>query len=291
MKRLRFRKDLGKPSLIQKVRACFASINDPIVGRKFTLCDYLMAGLAVFVFKYSSLLNFDKATRTEKIKRNLKNLFGIDIIPSDSGLRKRLDILCPSSLRKVFTSLFALVQRGKLLEPMTMFNGMYLLAVDGTGFFSSNRVCCDHCCEKVHKNGSKTWFHQMLVAAICHPYYRYVVPLMPEPIMRSDGATKNDCEQAAAARFFPKFREEHPHLRCVVLQMAYHRMGHIFNCSKIAISASSLSPNPGIISIYSICWKKIQMFAILPQPIQMALFMSSDILKMFPSMHRILTYG
>jgi hypothetical protein len=35
---------------------------------------------------------------------------------------------------------------------------------------------------------------------------------MPEPIVKQDGHSKNDCELNAAKRFFPAFRRDHPHL-------------------------------------------------------------------------------
>lgn len=37
-------------------------------------------------------------------------------IPSDTQMRKRLDLLSPSVLRPAFTRLFALLQRAKILE-------------------------------------------------------------------------------------------------------------------------------------------------------------------------------
>jgi hypothetical protein len=38
---------------------------------------------------------------------------------------------------------------------------------------------------------------------------------MPEPILKQDGKTKNDCERNALKRFLPKFRQDHPHLRVI----------------------------------------------------------------------------
>jgi hypothetical protein len=38
-----------------------------------------------------------------------------------------------------------------------------------------------------------TYYHQMFCAAIVHPDIKMVLPLAPEPIMKTDGATKNDC--------------------------------------------------------------------------------------------------
>jgi hypothetical protein len=58
----------------------------------------------------------------------------------------------------------------------------------------------------------------MLAASLVHPDHREVIPLMPEPIIKQDGQTKNDCERNAAKRFFEKFRKDHPHLAVIVIE-------------------------------------------------------------------------
>jgi hypothetical protein len=68
----------------------------------------------------------------------------------------------------------------------------------------------------VHRNGSITYTHQLLGAAIIHPDQRAVIPLMPEPIIPRDGTAKNDCERHAAKRFVAKLRQDHPHLKFIV---------------------------------------------------------------------------
>src|SRR5712664_1212968 len=62
------------------------------------------------------------------------------------------------------------------------------------------------------------YYHQMLGAALIHPDFREVIPLMPEPIIKQDGTEKNDCERNAAKRFIAKLRQDHPHLQCIVTE-------------------------------------------------------------------------
>ena len=92
------------------------------------------------------------------------------------------------------------------------------MALDGTGYFSSPTIHCASCLHKVHRNGSITYYHQMLGAAIIHPDFREVIPLMPEPIVKPDGTAKNDCERNAAKRFIAKLRQDHPHLKCIITE-------------------------------------------------------------------------
>ena len=99
-------------------------------------------------------------------------------------------------------------------------DGHYLLSVDGTGYFSSSSVHCASCCEKHHRDGRTTYYHQMLGAVLVHPQHRVVLPLAPEPIVKGDRASKNDCERNAAKRLLSDVRREHPHLKLVVVEDA-----------------------------------------------------------------------
>jgi len=69
-----------------------------------------------------------------------------------------------------------------------------------------------------HSEEHVMYYHNMYCAAIVHPYMRLVLPFAPEPIMKADGDTKNDCERNAAKRFFADTRREHPHLKLIVVE-------------------------------------------------------------------------
>ncbi len=204
-------------TLNQIVRKNFARIKDTSKRSKsIALVDQIMSGYALFSLKYPSLLQFDMQSSKENIKNNLTCVFGIENIPSDTHMRARLDRLDPKLLRRVFASLFSQVQRSKKLELYKYYDNRYLMPLDGTGYFLSKAVHCDHCCSKNHKDGSVSYYHQMLSGAIVHPDYKVVLPFAPEPIMKSDGSAKNDCELRCAERFLSNLKREHPHLRLIV---------------------------------------------------------------------------
>src|SRR3989442_2144671 len=209
------RKHLAADALFRLVRNGFAGIlDDRTDDTGISLTDALMSAFAMFSLKSPSLLAFDK----ERAEGNLQTIYGIARAPCDTYMRERIDPVSPESLRPLFTGVFRQLQRGKALEPMMFLHGYYLLALDGTGYFSSKTIHCKSCMQKVHRNGSITYYHQMLGAAIIHPDFREVIPLMPEPIMKQDGTEKNDCERNAAKRFIVKLRQEHPHLKFIVTE-------------------------------------------------------------------------
>jgi hypothetical protein len=179
-----------------------------------SLRDALLSAFAMFSLKDPSLLAFDQ----RRNDANLKALFGIGQIPSDTQTREILDPLDPEHLRPTFGDVFRQLQRGKALEPFEFYNGCYLLSLDGTGYFSSQQIHCPSCQVKEHKNGTVTYEHQMLAAVLVHPDFKEVIPLAPEPIQKQDGSTKNDCERNAARRLLQKIRREHPRLKLIVVE-------------------------------------------------------------------------
>jgi hypothetical protein len=209
------RKHLSADALLRLVYSGFANIPDDRPDDvDISLADVLMSAFAMFSLKSPSLLAFDQ----QRAEGNLHTIYGIERVPCDTYMREILDPVSPKSLRPVFTSLFRQLQRGKALEEMVFLDGYYLLALDGTGYFSSTTIHCEACLQRVHRNGSITYYHQMLGAAIIHPDVRTVIPLMPEPIGTHDGTDKNDCERNAAKRFIVKLRQDHPHLKFIVTE-------------------------------------------------------------------------
>jgi hypothetical protein len=209
------RKHLSADALFGLLRNGFSKVpHHRSDGSKMTMADALMAGFAMVSLKCPSLLDYDQ----QRADANLKTIYGIQCPPGDSYRREVLDPLAPESLRPSFKTACRQLQRGKALEEMVFFKGCYLLALDGTGYFSSKKMHCQSCLEKHQRDGSTTYAHQMVGAALIHPDRREVIPLMPEPIVKQDGTEKNDCERNAAKRFMAKLRQDYPHLQFIVTE-------------------------------------------------------------------------
>jgi hypothetical protein len=200
---------LSADVLLGVVRAEFEQVPDSRADNaSLDLADALMSGYALFALKDPSLLAFDERRTTD---RNLHTIFKIGQVPSDTQMRTLLDEVELADLRPVYRRLHReLAARGQL-RSYVFLAGSYLVSLDGTGYFSSKKVHCPACQQKVNaKTGEITYYHQLLGGVIIHPDLPQVIPVMPEPILRLDGDAKNDCERNAAKRFLDQLASDYP---------------------------------------------------------------------------------
>jgi hypothetical protein len=143
-------------------------------------------------------------------------LFAVDQIPSDTHMRDIIDAIDSGYLRPIFKDFYMRLQRNKYLEQFQIFPSMYYFPIDGSQFFSSNEIHCEQCLVKNHQNGTKSYSHQILQGGIMHPDCSEVIPFMPEQIVNTDGATKQDCEMNSAKRFIQNLRQDFPNLGLLI---------------------------------------------------------------------------
>jgi hypothetical protein len=212
----RTRRSLSADALFALLRKRFESVQDQRAEIQLTypLVDVLMSALAMFVFKDPSLLAF--VDRQDD--PSLQNIFKIEKIPSDSQMRDILDPIDVEPLNEAFADIFAELQRGGVLKSFRFFDGGYLVAIDGTGYFSSSNIRCPDCLVKKSKDGKTRYAHQAVAAVLIHPKRREVIPLAIEPIVKQDGETKNDCERNATRRLLQRIKKQHPKLKLTVTE-------------------------------------------------------------------------
>ena len=179
---------------------------------KISLHDAIMSALAVMHLKYPSLLAFEKDKPKAEVVHNLRTLYHVKRIPSDSYMRDLIDPIETIHFRKLFTLLFAKVQRSKWLKHFQYLEEGYLAPIDGTGHFTSGTIHCPECCCKKPESKNSQYYHQLLAICLVKPGVKEVLPLMPEPIIQQVDASKNDCEKNALKRLLEHVRCEHPHL-------------------------------------------------------------------------------
>lgn len=85
------------------------------------------------------MLEFQRRFQDQIQRNNLSTVFGVKEIPSDSQLREVMDTHEYTALSNVFRQWFAKLQRSKKLESYQVMGGYYLVSLDGSEYFSSEK--------------------------------------------------------------------------------------------------------------------------------------------------------
>jgi len=171
----------------------------------YMIVDAALGAFAVFFTQSPSFLDFQRTMALAKGISNAATLFGMRGIPCDNQIRNLLDRVPPNALFELFVGVLGGLKKYGYLEPYRSINGTFLVAMDGTQYFSSNEIHCKNCTVKHHKNGSTSYSHTVITPVITIPGTNRVFPLEPEFIVPQDGHAKQDCENAAAKRWLQTF--------------------------------------------------------------------------------------
>jgi hypothetical protein len=212
------KKHLSFSALRKALSELFNSIDDNRQAGKvdYSLHDCLMSALAMMFFQDPSVLSFQRRMQDSMQSNNLKTQFGVSTIPTDNSLRQSMDDVDTEAIHPAFSILFQRLQRGKQLNPYRLDSGHYLVALDGSQYFSSEKINCPSCLTYKGVRGSLRYSHQILQAVMLHPHMRQVLPLAPEPVANTDGHKKQDCEINAGKRIVKKIRATHPKLNIMI---------------------------------------------------------------------------
>jgi len=96
--------------------------------------------------------------------------------------------------------------------------GHVMMGADGTGIFADGKFHCRQCLTQEHKDGSKTYLHNVLeIKALGHD--GMAISVLTEPQLNPEDGKydKQDCETKAFHRARPTLKELFPHLRIVHL--------------------------------------------------------------------------
>jgi len=171
----------------------------------YRMRDLAMSAFSVFFTQSPSFLSFQRSMQENQGKNNCRTLFGVETIPSDNQIRNVLDGVPTRCLGSVYESCVGLLIDEGYLKDYRGVQGQLLVALDGTRFFDSEAINCSGCSTMVMSNGSTSYYHGVLTAAVVAPGSQRVIALEPEMIRAQDGSEKQDCEYKAAKRWMERW--------------------------------------------------------------------------------------
>lgn len=170
-------------------------------NKKYEMRDAILSAFASFFIQCPSFLSYQRLMEQNKGNNNGRTLFDINVIPSDNQIRNLLDPIAPRYIFPVFSDAFLFLKETKILDTYRSNLDTYLIALDGTWFHSSEKIFCNSCLHKDHKDGKRTYYHTAITPVIVKPGCNKVISLEPEFIQNQDGKDKQDCENSAAKRW------------------------------------------------------------------------------------------
>ena len=145
---MHLKKHLSFNALREALSDRFNQIDDLRQNAKvdYPLHDCLMSGFAMMFFQDPSLLAFQQRIQDSIERNNLSTVFNVDTIPKDTQMRDILDTSESQAIAPVFSDFLLRLQRGKQLARYRFIDDMYLISMDGSQYFSSEKINCPNCC-------------------------------------------------------------------------------------------------------------------------------------------------
>jgi len=205
--------NLSFERLMGHLRSVIEEFPDSRTGAntRYTIEDAALGAFSIFFTQSPSFLAFQNAMQKKKGKNNANTLFGVQRIPCDNQIRILLDEVSPSHLFPVFHIIFDELNASGHLNTFRSINNNLLIVLDGTEYFSSQKIHCEKCSRTEHKNGTVIYSHKAITPVMVTPGNNNVISLAPEFITPQDGHDKQDSEHEASKRWIlqygPKLKE------------------------------------------------------------------------------------
>lgn len=198
-------------SLISSIAEVFKRLPDTRRGgnnQSYTIADAAMSAFSAFFTQSPSFLDYQRRMQKEKGQNNANSLFGVHKIPSTQQICNLLDPVSPEHLYPFFIEAADALHRTGNLEGFRSVGDTLLIALDGTEYFSSEKISCPNCSERTLRNGKVQHYHTVVTPVIVAPGQNTVFPLPPEFVRPQDGNDKQDCELAAAGRWLEQWSSQ-----------------------------------------------------------------------------------
>jgi hypothetical protein len=167
----------------------------------YSMADIGLSAFSLFFMQSESFLSYQRSLEEGRKTSNCHTLFGMSKIPTDDHIRSMLDPVHPSHLQSSFDQVVTMLRARGGMKQFERLGGRALIAFDGTEYFCAQKLGCPQRQTRKRSNGKTEFYHSMLAATVVAPGHNIVVPLMPEFIVKPDGAEKQDCERNAAKRW------------------------------------------------------------------------------------------
>ena len=192
--------------VVNELRTTFETFTDRRTGKNssYTMTDAALSAFSVFFMQSPSFLDFQRTMQETQGKSNVQTLFNVFQIPTDNHIRSLLDPVEPALVYPLFDFVFDGFQRAGVVDSFRATDNRLLLALDGTQYFSSQKLHGSCCSCKTHSNGTVNYSHTVVTPVLVKSGNDKVISLAPEFVCPQDGHEKQDCEINASLRWLER---------------------------------------------------------------------------------------
>ena len=211
--------ELRLERLVKSIQQSFRGFCDLRTGqnKQYDMVDAGMGAFSVFFMQSASFLAHQEDMERRTGHSNANNLFEMEKVPCDNQIRSLLDPVEASAVNSVFRDIYHGLDRAGVLKGYRSHAQCLLIGIDGTEYFSSQKIHCEKCSQRELRNGKINYFHSVLTPVIVQAGNEHVIALEPEFIRPQDGNEKQDCEIEAGKRWVSQHGDFYARQQVIIL--------------------------------------------------------------------------
>ena len=144
---LHIKKHLSHDALINDYANRISEILDHrrVKSNNYEVKDVMLSALACMYMQSPSLRSFQENLEVKAHRNNLISMFKVRNTPKSTAMKEFIDEVKPEELTPLFKTYITKLQRNHFLKEYQFIDDKYLVALDGTQYFSSKKISCPCC--------------------------------------------------------------------------------------------------------------------------------------------------
>ena len=144
-------------SLLSHLNDVIGELNDPRKASNastYSLKDIVLGAFGCFFMQSASFLDYQRHLDSRNGRNSAQSLFGLTRILSVEHIR---NILAAEGLFEVCIKLYQALHQQGYLRGFETLNRNLLVALDGTDYYSLQKISCPCCSKRTARNGQVTY--------------------------------------------------------------------------------------------------------------------------------------
>ena len=163
----------------------------------------------MFILQMEAVRQISFLLKTANANKKFDQLFRCPQLPHSTNLNKICRRLNPDELETIRTDMVKTLIKQRVLEQSRYLGKYYMIAIDGTHVYRSNKRHCKHCLTRTSKKTEKTTYYHMILEAKLATRDGFAFSLMSEFVENEEeNPSKQDCETKVFHRLAERLKTE-----------------------------------------------------------------------------------